>query len=205
MKANSLANKILKRIRGTGRGSVHTARDFLGMDNVSRATVDQTLSRLTKKGIISRVARGIYLYPKTSKRLGVLSPSLDLVARAAVGRDGVLQVTKARAANYLGLSTQVPARTVYLTDSATRRDIMFGGQSITLRPASSKTLAGAGKMSGCVLQALRYLGPDGIDDTAINILRNQLSPADKLDLRRVARKAPDWMRPFVAQLAREYA
>ncbi len=204
MRANSVANKILKSIRGKGRGSVHTAKDFLDID-MSRTAVDQTLSRLAKKGILSRVAWGIYLYPKTSKRLGVLSPSLDSVARAAVGKDGVLQVTKARAANSLGLSTQVPARTVYLTDSATRRVIKLGGQSITLRPAGSKTLAGAGKMSGYALQALRYLGPDGVDDATIDILRSHLSPTDKLDLRRVAHKAPDWMLPFVAQVTQGYA
>lgn len=203
MKAKTIANTILRSIRSQGRGSVHTAKDFLGTsDNVSRATVDQTLGRLTKKGILNRVARGIYLYPKTSKRFGVLSPSPDAVARAAVGKDAMLQVTKARAANILGLSTQVPARNVYLTDSvAATRTIKFGRQTIVLKPASSGIMAGAGTLAGQVLQAIRNLGPDGVHDAAIRTLRSQLSPRDKRTLKRVVPKAPYWMLPVVNQVA----
>lgn len=65
-------DKIKRRIIGKGRGAVFTPADFLDLG--SRASVDQTLSRLTDQGVIRRLARGIYDYPKTSPRLGRLSP-----------------------------------------------------------------------------------------------------------------------------------
>ena len=84
-------DKIKRRIIGKGRGAVFTPADFLDLG--SRASVDQTLSRLTDQGVIRRLARGIYDYPKTSPRLGRLSPDPDAVAAAIARKDGrVVQV-----------------------------------------------------------------------------------------------------------------
>ena len=84
-------DKIKRRIIGKGRRAVFTPADFL--DLCSRDSVDQTLSRLTDQGVIRRLARGIYDYPKTSPRLGRLSPDPDAVAAAIARKDGrVVQV-----------------------------------------------------------------------------------------------------------------
>ena len=80
-------DKIKRRIIGKGRGAVFTPADFLDLG--SRASVDQTLSRLTDQGVIRRLARGIYDYPKTSPRLGRLSPDPDAVAADQSGAEVV--------------------------------------------------------------------------------------------------------------------
>ena len=180
---SSITASILKRVRGKGRGSVWTPGDFLDLG--SRAAVDQGLSRLARRGRITRVARGIYAYPQVSPRLGALTPSPDAVAGAVAGaRRSRLQVSGARAANELGLSTQVPARAVYLTDGPSKV-VKLGRQEVRLKHVAANRMAGAGTRAGMVLEALRYLGRDAAPH-AVPRLRGQLSTRDKAILREAA-------------------
>lgn len=193
-----IANKVIRRIISKGRGSVFVPKDFLDIGR--RAAVDQALSRLVKAGTIRRLRWGVYDYPRRHSRLGILSPSPDHVAKAIADRDGSkLQVSGARAANMLGLSTQVPAKYVYLTDGSTK-DITLGNRTVSLRRAAPSNLIGAGQTSGMVFQALRYLGKSGVDDHAISTLRRKLSPSDKTALGKVAKDMPIWMQDVVAQV-----
>ena len=192
-------DKIKRRIIGKGRGAVFTPADFLDLG--SRASVDQTLSRLTDQGVIRRLARGIYDYPKTSPRLGRLSPDPDAVAAAIARKDGrVVQVSPARAANMLGLTTQVPAKAVYLTDGPSRSK-QIGAQTIIMRNAAAKNLVGAGKPTGAVFQALRYLGKDGVDASVVARLSRTIDADTRRALVKDALQAPGWMRPVVQQIA----
>ncbi len=192
-------DKIKRRIIGKGRGAVFTPADF--RDLGSRASVDQTLSRLTDQGVIRRLARGIYDYPKTSPRLGRLSPDPDAVAAAIARKDGrVVQVSPARAANMLGLTTQVPAKAVYLTDGPSRTK-QIGAQTIIMRNAAARNLVGAGKPTGAVFQALRYLGKDGVDASVVARLSRTIDADTRRALVKDALQAPGWMRPVVQQIA----
>jgi hypothetical protein len=85
-------------------------------------TVDSALHRLEKRGEIRRVIRGIYDYPRFSKLLDQhLSPDIDQVARVLARKfRWRIQPSGATALNFLGLSTQVPARAVYLSDGPDR-------------------------------------------------------------------------------------
>lgn len=195
----SVANKILSRIRRKGQGIVHTSKDFLDLG--SRVAVDHALSNLAKKGLIRRLSRGVYDYPKVNPRLGTLTPPPDAVAKALAKKTrSDLQVSGAYAANRLGLSTQVPARVVYLTDGKSKR-VRVGRQTIELRHASPKNMATAGKPSGTVIQALRHVGRDNVNDEVIDRIKSALSDEDRAALRHDVDKAPDWMRPILTRLA----
>jgi hypothetical protein len=159
------------------------------------------LSRLADQGVIRRLTRGVYDYPKISARLGPLSPDPDTIDAAIARKDRhIVQVSPARAANMLGLTTQVPARSVYLTDGPTRTK-QIGRQTIELRNAAPKNLAGAGRATGTVFQALRYLGKDGVDDKAIARIARALDADTRRALPRDALKAPGWMRPVADRIA----
>ena len=94
---------ILKRIRGRGRGAVFTPKDFLDLG--SRDSVDQALSRLSRKGVIRRLDRGVYDYPVVSQRVGNRSPDPLAVAKSVAGRlSARIQHSGAYAAHVLGLS-----------------------------------------------------------------------------------------------------
>src|SRR3546814_8114827 len=127
----SVPDRIMRRARAGGRGGVFTPRDFL--DVAARAAVDQALSRLAKTGKLRRLARGLYDFPKVHPKLGPLSPTPDDVAQALARATGSqVQIAGARAANALGLSTQVPAKSTYLTDGPSRR-VVLGKRVVDLR------------------------------------------------------------------------
>jgi hypothetical protein len=195
----TITAQILTRIRASGRGSVFTPKQFLDLG--SRAAVDQTLSRLVRRGVLQRIGRGLYHYPKRSPRLGDLAPTPDAVARAYARKTGSrLQVSGAQAANALGLSTQVPARTTFVTDGATRQ-LRVGNHVVFLRRAAPRRLVGAGTPWATALQALAFVGKGGTDARVIQRLKSALSVDDRRALGRHADLAPDWMRPVIAELA----
>jgi predicted transcriptional regulator of viral defense system len=96
----SVPDRVMKRVRASGRGSVFTPRDFLDLS--ARAAVDQALSRLAKAGHLRRLARGLYDFPKLHPKLGALTPAPDDVAQALARETGShLQIDGARAATHL--------------------------------------------------------------------------------------------------------
>ena len=186
-----LTLKVLKRARAVGQGSALTPRVFDDLGN--RAAVDQALSRLTKAGKIRRISRGVYDVPRHHPTLGPLSPDPDAVARAIADQSGYrLQPTPARAANALGLSSQVPAQIVYLIDGSSRK-IKVGNQLIHFKHAGPRALLGAGTPEGVALQAIRAFGPHHLSAAVIQQLRQNLPSAAKTGLKKLAHHAPRWM------------
>jgi hypothetical protein len=156
MRMQSVDEKILKMIRGHGVGWVFTPSHLSHLG--SRDAIASALKRHVRAGTVRRLSRGLYDYPRVDSQLGLLDPSSEAVARALAGRDAMrLQPTGALAANMLGLTTQVPARIVYLTDGRSR-DVVIGNRTITLRRTTPRTMATAGRTSGLVIQALRHVG-----------------------------------------------
>lgn len=197
----SIDSKVLSRIYGRGRGSVHVPTDFV--DFGSRQAVGLALHRLAKKGTIRRLARGIYDYPKQHPKLGDLFPSADTVAQAIAGRDRArLQPAGAYAANLLGLTDQVPAKAVFLTDSLSRT-AKVGPLTIQLRQTTPRNMATAGRLSGLLIQALRELGKDHITPARIAHLKHTLPAGKRHDLLKDIKLAPAWMHPIFRELAED--
>ena len=120
-----------------------------------------------RQGVIRRLARGMYDFPKEHPVLGPLAPSAEAIARAMAGRDHTrLQVAAAYAANALGLSEQVPANIVFLTDGPART-VNVGPTTIQLRRTTSKNMETAGRLSGRLNHALRELGQDHVTPARI--------------------------------------
>lgn len=194
----SVPDRVMKRVRASGRGSIFTPSDFLTVG--ARSSVDQALSRLVKGGQLRRLARGLYDFPKLHPKLGALSPAPDDVAQALARETGSqMQIAGARAANVLGLSTQVPAQSTYLTNGPSRR-VVLGKRVVDLRHASPKHLIAPGSPAGTVVQALRHVGPVRAADVA-QIAAQQLSANDKKTLASTAFQAPAWMRPTLVSIA----
>ena len=145
-------NSLKIRINGRRRGSACTPTAFIYLGG--RAAVDKALSRLAAKGTIRRLARGLYEYPQTHPELGLLSPDIDKVAKALAGKDRIrLQPAGAYATNLLGLSEQVPAKVVFLTDGPSRI-VKIGRQEIQLRHTTTRNMATAGRLSGTLAQVI---------------------------------------------------
>ena len=147
---SSITDQITNRIKRKKPGWVFAPKDFL--DVGTRAAVDQVLSRLVKQNMIRRLDRGIYDYPKQSKLLGTLSPTPDNIARAMASDDLVFP-SGAMATNLLGLSTQVPAKASYLTNT-TARLRRVAGRTIQLKRARVALMSNIPYHANLVLQAL---------------------------------------------------
>lgn len=197
----SIDSQIFEAINARGQGAVFVPIDFL--DFGSRAAVDVVLHRLVRKGIIRRLARGIYDFPKEHPVLGWLQPSPEKIAEALVGRDCTrMQPTGAYAANILGLSEQIPAKVVFLTDGPSRT-IKVGQTTIQLRRTTAKNMAMAGRLSGLLIQALRELGKENVTTERLEHLKRILPIDKRQELLKDIRLAPEWLHPIFRKLAEE--
>lgn len=196
---SSTANRILHRIQSTPSDTVHYSGQFLDLD--TRTAVDQALSRLVRSGALRRLTRGLYYRPRQHAVLGNILPPVEAVVQALSARDRVrLQPFGGYAANLLRLSEQVPARVVFLSDGKPRK-LHYGQQVIELRRASPRMMAAAGRMTGLVIAALRYVGKANVSPERIAHLCQLLSPSDRRQLLKDILLAPAWMHPYFRLIA----
>ncbi len=189
--SQSIESKIAGKICSKAAGWVFTPNSFIDLG--SRTAVAQALVRLVRAGTIRRLAHGLYDHPEKHPALGELPANYERIAQALAGRDNLrIQPSGAYAANLLGLTEQVPARIVFLTDGSDRT-VRIKKQQLVLKRTTPKNMATAGRLSGLVIQALRYLGQDSVDDKIIGILRKKLSSGDKRRLIDDLRFAPVWI------------
>lgn len=188
----TMRDQIVARIERLPQGEAFSAKDFL--DIASRGTVDMTLASLARNNEVRRVRRGLYDIPRNNPALGgELSPDIDKAAQAIARKQRWKIIPDgAWAANLLGLSTQVPAKIVYLTDGPNKA-VLIGRRTIHLKHARPKTMTGLEGKSALVVQALRYLGRDTVGQQEIKKLRTLLSPAERRELLRVTRFGVDWI------------
>jgi hypothetical protein len=195
----SIDSRIRKRVSRLGGEAVFVPSDFLDLG--SRRAVDLALHRMVKDGTLRRLARGLYDYPNTHPELGVLLPSIDSIAKALAGKDRLrLQPTGAYAANLLGLSEQVPARIVFLTDGASRT-VTVGPTQITLRRTTPRNMAASGRLSGLVIQAFRHIGQSHMTPERVAYLRKTIPAPERRKMLKDLTLAPSWMHPLFHALA----
>lgn len=152
----TLVEKITKHSAEMPEGAPISAKELLHLGN--RAAVDQALSRLARRGALSRIRRGEYVRLVTT-RFGQRAPSVSRTVEAlAHKRSETIARHGSAAANALGLTTQVPVRPVYLT-SGRSGSLMIGAQMIELKHAPSWQLKEPGEPAGEAIRAMKHLGP----------------------------------------------
>ncbi|MBX3571658.1 MAG: type IV toxin-antitoxin system AbiEi family antitoxin domain-containing protein [Mesorhizobium sp.] len=192
-----LTEQILVHAEGLPEGAPISAKGLLHLGN--RAAVDQALSRLVERGRLMRAGRGVYLRP-ISSRFGTRSPSVEQAVEALASQRGeVIVPSGAAAANTLGLTTQVPVRSVYLT-SGRSRTMSLGKQIVELRHAPRWQLALADRPAGEAVRALAWLGPEKAE-AALQALKRKLPSTTFQELVAVAPQLPTWLARSVGKAA----
>ncbi len=166
----------------------------------SRDAVDQALSRLARKGDLMRVCQGVYVRP-TQTRFGLRAPSMDKVLSSLSALWGETIVPcGGMAANALGLTNQVPIRSVYLT-SGPNRKLQLGGLAVELRHAPRWQLTAPHRPAGEAVRALAWLGPREVEE-GLETVRSKLSAEDLRELAASRAVMPAWMaEPVSAMVA----
>ena len=138
----------------------------------------------SKKNKIRRIARGLYDYPRYSELLKQnLSPDIEKVAQAIAGKfNWNIEVSGDTALNLLGLSTQVVGKYIYLTNGANRSYKILDNITIEFKKSALKNIGFKHRESILLVQALKSLGKERIDDEIISKLQNTIekSMCDKI-------------------------
>jgi hypothetical protein len=186
-----VTNTVIEELKKLKKGSILFVDDFLDFGNPE--SVKKALYRMEEKGLLIRLAHGIYLYPKTDKTLGVLYPSAEEIAIAIAKRDRARIIpTGVQALNKLGLSTQIPLKIVFLTDGAAR-SIKVGKRTITFKKTSPKNLLAQGEISGLAIQALKSIGQNKVESDILIRLLIILKKEKKENILHDAKLAPAWI------------
>ena len=190
---------VLQRIASHGLGWVFTPGDFADLG--TRTAVATALKRCKAAGQIRLLGRGLYDVPRQHAVLGTLWPAIESVAQALERKDGLrLQPAGVYAANLLGLSEQVPAKVVFLTDGATR-SVKVGPSEIQLKRTTPRNMAAAGRLSGLLIQAFRSLGPEHVTPQRIDLLRQRLPADERAEVLKDLAIAPEWMHAHLREVA----
>ncbi len=194
----SIVNTIKNRIYGHGRGWCFTIDHFSDLHN--NESVKKSLQLLSQKGIIRRLARGIYDYPKHNAELGLLSPNIYCVAKAISERDCVrIQASGAYAANLMGFSEQVPAKVVFVTEGVAKK-VRIGKLEILFQRASPKSMVMAGTEMGLIIQALRHIGSKRVDSKIKKTLKQRLIKVSPKEFEKALKYSPIWIRELFLEL-----
>ncbi len=195
MALRTVADAVRRHLNKLEPGTVFTPVELVHARLGSEDAVRQALRRLAATGAIRRLSKGYYDLPRTSPRIGVLSPTPEAIIAAHERKTGaMIERPEVDAANKLGLTTQVVARPIYRTNLFPR-DLNIGGQRIRLRTAGPRSLAGdEDDPAELVIDALRAIGKAHVTEAEIAKLR-AFAREHKLRkrLRQRARRAPAWM------------
>ena len=199
MKKDIILNKIEKQIQSSPKGTVFITSDF--SDITSSDSANRALLRLEEKGLIRRVLFGVYEYPEYNDFLGeYVEPSPDKVARALARKFGWTIVPCGDTAlNILGLSTQVPAVWLYVSDG-TYKQYSYGNVTIKLKRTTNKEISKVSYMTALVIQAIKALGKNRVTPEVIEKLKRIISEEDKRKMFCEAKYATSWIYAAIKEI-----
>lgn len=192
MKREIHLSKIRDRITGSKEGTVFVPSDF--KDIAKRNTVKMALSRICDEQILRRVMRGVYEYPEYSNLLQeFVVPSPDKIALALARNYGWTIIPYGDTAlNLLGLSTQVPNVWNYVSDGPYKR-YEFDNVHLRFKHTTNKEITGISYKTALIIQALKTLGNNKVNDKVILKLSIGLSDNEREILLLESQYATSWI------------
>ncbi len=202
MKRVIYLNQIEDRIRNSPRGTVFVTSDFA--DLASSDAANKALLRLEEVGLIRRILFGVYEYPEYNDFLGEhIEPSPDKVARALARKFGWTIVPCGDTAlNMLGLSTQVPAVWLYVSDG-TYKEYSYGNTTIQFKRTTNKEISKISYKTALVIQSLKALGREAITSEIIGKIKSVTNAEEKRQMFTEAKYATAWIYKIIKEICGE--
>ncbi len=190
--------QVENKIKNYSRGKIFFISDFVKYG--SEVNIRKVLSRLEKEAVIERIAFGIYLKPKKDKVLGIIYPNLDEIARKIAKRDKARIVpTGAYALFLLGLTTQIPLNTIYLTDGS-QRVVNIGKRSIKFKRTVPKTFAIKDDLLQLIVQSFKEIGQKNLTEDFLLKLQQSVVKISKKTIATELQYAPMWIQKEIKKL-----
>jgi len=188
----STQNQIYNRIQSNGKNWVFSAKDFV-LD-FDRWEIDHSFHFLEKEGKIKRLLPGLYYYPEYSEILQeTVAPDVQKVAYALARKyNWTIFPEGSTALNFMGFSTQVPARYIFISNGRSRKYTIFG-TSLEFRQRILTESAITSENANLVVQAIKSMGKVHADDYFINQLSKKFLKKEWIDIEKSAAKVADWI------------
>ena len=198
---NGYTEQIRERIINAPDGSVFVNSDFA--DIADNNTIKQSINRLVREGILRRVIRGVFDKPKYSKFLGeYVAADPDAIAKAlARCYHWTIAPCGDTALNMLGLSTQVTAVWSYISDGP-YKTYEWDKTKIEFKHRTNKEVTGLSSMTILVIQALKTLGKEHVDEKTIRVLSRRLNEKEKAALLAEGAEATDWIYTVIKEICK---
>lgn len=197
----AILSEIKKEIQNAKIGTVFVPIDFALITDKKTASV--SLSRLEKEKIVFKIMRGVYYKAEYNNFLDeYVAPEADAVAHALSRNYGWTIVPCGDTAlNRLGLSTQIPAAWVYVSDGP-YKDYTYNQTTIKFKRTTNKEISKLSYKTALVVQALKALGNDNINDSVITKLKNTLTEEEKKTMLTEAKAVTSWIFEYIKMICR---
>lgn len=190
--ANGIYDQIKKRISCADGGTVFVTSDFT--DIATATTIRKCLSRQVEENSIRRILDGVYEKPVYSDLLKEYVPADPEKIAYAIARSFHWTIAPCGdfALNKLGISTQVPVVWSYVSDGPYR---VFSWDIVTVsfKHRTNRQISLMSEISILVMEALKTLGKERINDDVIQKLRNRLSETERKQILKETTGVSEWI------------
>ncbi len=200
--ASGIYTEIKKRIETADEGTVFVTSDFT--DIATTTTIRKCLGRQVEEKNIRRILDGVYEKPVYSKLLKEYIPANPNTIAYAIARSFRWTIAPCGdvALNKLGLSTQVPVVWSYISDGPYRK-FSWDNITLTFKHRANREISFMSETTTLVIEALKTLGKNRVDDSIILSLRNKFPEAEKKKMLEEATGVSEWIYAVIRKVCAE--
>lgn len=200
--ANGIYIEIKKRILDAEEGSIFVTSDFI--DIATTTTVRKCLGRQVEEKNIRRIIDGVYEKPVYSNLLKEYIPANPERVAYAIARSFHWTIAPCGdvALNKLGLSTQVPVVWSYISDGPYRK-FSWDNIALSFKHRANREISFMSETTTLVVEALKTLGKERIDESIIFSLKNRLPEAEKKKMLEEATGVSEWIYAVIRKVCAE--
>lgn len=190
--SNGIYSEIKKRIELSDGGTVFVTSDFADLATIT--TVRKCLGRQVKEKTIRRILDGVYEKPVYSSLLEKNVPVNPETVAYAIARNFHWTIAPCGdiALNKLGLSTQVPVVWSYISDGPYRK-FSWDNITVSFKHRANREISFMSEPTILVIEALKTLGKERVDDNIILKIKNQLLKEQKIKMIEEATDVSEWI------------
>ena len=196
-----LKELILKRIKDK-KLKAFSCYDFT--DLASYKTINKCLERLEDNGQIKRIVNGIFCLSLYDRKLGLpVYPSVNEVVNCLARKNKwIVCPTGNMALNLIGVSNQIPAKYVFLSNGPYKKYIIYGIEVI-LKHTMNRELFDCSYKTLVLIQSIKAFGEKHFGQYEIEYLKNKMSPIDKKAALNETSQVQSWIRNIVVKICEE--
>ncbi|KEZ17533.1 DUF6088 family protein [Mycoplasma capricolum] len=198
----SYTSQIQDRIDSFRSGKVFISNDFL--DIASNETVRRTLNKLVNENKIKRIMNGFYYNPEYSELIHEYEMFTVNELAFSIARKYNWEIAPFGIAclNILGLSTQVPAKMIYVSNGK-NKTYKIQKREIEFKKVNNKEISNMSLKTKIVIQAIKEIGKNELNQKDINKIQNQLSDTEKQNLLKEAKNTIAWIYEYIKKICKE--